>query len=404
MSYFQEQLRDALAQRENDGLRRCLRAIPPRVLDLASNDYLGLSNDARVVEAACEAARTFGTGARASRLVSGNLPIHQQLESEIARFKICESALLFSSGYAANIGVIAALARNGDTVLCDKRNHASLVDACKTAQSNGANVRYYSNIEKLRALLQSNAPVSNAPRPKIQDPKPRTSSTRSAQTRVLVVTDGVFSMDGDVCDLPQLFSLCREFEAVLILDEAHATGTLGTSGRGTIEHFGLDKSEIEIVEIGTLSKALGAQGGFVVGSQTLIDFLTNAARPFVYSTALSPMTCGAALQSLRVLEDEPQLLQRLRDVTRQLANGLKKIGFEARLQPSPIISVLIGDTTRALEVSQSLLELGIWCPAIRPPTVPNGTSRLRVTASATLSHADIARALTAFTKAKRVLE
>ncbi len=371
MSRLDEQLQTELAQREANGLRRKLRAIPHRVLDLASNDYLGLSQDARVIDAAIEAAKTFGTGARASRLVSGNLPIHLQLESELARFKKTESALLFSSGYAANLAVVSILARANDTIFCDKRNHASLVDACKSAQQNGATVRYFGSIAKLRQLLQS--------------------STRNADARRIIVSDGVFSMDGDVCDLPQLFALCREFDAILILDDAHATGTLGASGRGTIEHFGLKKDEISLVEIGTLSKALGAQGGFVCGSKTLVDFLTNAARPFIYSTALSPMLCGAALEALRVLESEPQRLCRLREVTSQFASGLRALGLQVQLQPSPILSVQLGDAKSAVAFSEKLLELGVWCPAIRPPTVPIGTSRLRVAASSELTDADISR-------------
>lgn len=384
MSFFQEQLQAELAQRQSDHLRRHLRQLPHRVLDLASNDYLGLSRDERVVLAAIEAARTFGTGARASRLVSGNLAVHLQLESELARFKGCESALLFSSGFAANLGVVAGLARDKDLVFCDKRNHASLIDACRVAQGNGAIVRYYSSTQKLRALLKS--------------------STRNAINRRLIVSDGVFSMDGDVCDGPQMFALCREFEAILVLDDAHGSGTLGATGRGTIEHFGLDKSEIELVEIGTLSKALGAQGGFVVGSQVLIDFLTNVARPFIYSTGLSPMLCGAALGALRVLDAEPERISRLRDNTTRLAFGLRGLGYEVAAHPSPILSVQIGSAHDAVALSEKLLECGVWCPAIRPPTVPQNSSRLRVTASSELTDDDIARALEAFAQCKDYIE
>lgn len=380
MSHFENSLRDELSQRERDGLRRALRTLPLRVLDLASNDYLGLSQHEEVIEATCEAARKYGAGARASRLVSGHNELHRQLESEIARFKKAESALLFSSGYAANVGVISALAKNGDTVFCDKRNHASLLDACKLAQSNGAKVRYYSHLGKLHTLLESAA----------------TSSTRTNQSRVFIITDGVFSMDGDLCDWPQLVCLAREFNAVLVLDDAHGTGTLGKTGRGTKEHFSVETSGVDIVEIGTLSKALGAQGGFVVGSQTLIDYLVNSSRSFIYSTAIAPPICGAALAALRVLEREPERLQTLRDNTKLLANGLRERGFDVKLQPSPILSVIIGDAQRAVQLSEKLLERNIWCPAIRPPTVPPNTSRLRITASSSLSAEDIERALQVF--------
>lgn len=374
---FDEHLRASLARRENDGLLRRVREVPLQVLDLASNDYLGLSRHEEIIEAACAASRKYGAGARASRLVSGHNELHSTLENEIARFKNAESALLFSSGYAANIGAISALARRGDLLFCDKRNHASIIDACKFAQNNGATVRYYSTTEKLRALLQ-------------------TSSTRSDVSRVYIITDGVFSMDGDVCDWPRLVQLAREFGAVLILDDAHGTGTLGANGRGTKEHFSIDTNGVDIVEIGTLSKALGAQGGFVVGSQTLIDYLINSSRSFIYSTALNPPACGAALQALRVLEREPQRLQSLRDNTRKLAEGLRERGFDVTQQSSPILSVSVGDANRAVELSEKLLALGVWCPAIRPPTVPQNTSRLRVTASSALSDEDIEQALAAF--------
>ena len=377
-----EDLRAQLSQRENDGLLRRVRQVPARVLDLASNDYLGLSRDQSVIEAACNAARKYGAGARASRLVSGHNELHSQLESEIACFKNAENALLFSSGYAANLGVISALAQRGDSLFCDKRNHASLVDACKFAQNNGASVRYYSTTKKLRALFGSH----------------ETSSTRSDNSRVFIITDGVFSMDGDVCDWPRLVQLAREFGAILVLDDAHGTGTLGEKGRGTKEYFAVDANDVDIVEIGTLSKALGAQGGFVVGSQTLIDYLVNSSRSFIYSTALNPPACGAALQALRVLEREPQRLQKLRDNTQMLASGLRERGFDVTQQLSPILSVRIGDAHNALKLSHNLLESGVWCPAIRPPSVPQNTSRLRVTASSELSQEDIARALNAFAK------
>jgi 8-amino-7-oxononanoate synthase len=276
--------------------------------------------------------RRFGAGARASRLVSGHSPIHQQLEDELAHFKNSEAALLFSSGYAANLAVITALARTGDTILCDKRNHASLLDACRLASANGAQLRFYGSLPKLRALLEKRTGVRN---------------------RLLIVSDGVFSMDGDVCDLPQLVALSREFEAILILDDAHGTGTLGASGRGTVEHFKLDKADLDVVEIGTLSKALGAQGGFVVGSRVLIDYLVNMARPFIYSTALAPSLCGAALQALNLVQREPQRLLRLREHTRQLALGLRTAGLDAHLQPSPIIPVIVGDAEQPC-VSQAL--------------------------------------------------
>jgi 7-keto-8-aminopelargonate synthetase-like enzyme len=264
-------------------------------------------------------------------------------------------------------------------VFCDKRNHASLIDGCRFARAGGATVRFYHTLEKLRAMLEK----------------------LPAAARRLIVTDAVFSMDGDLADLPQLAEMAETFDAVLILDDAHGTGVLGPNGHGTVQHYGLSGQGDRFIHLGTLSKAIGAQGGFVAGNREVIDWLINAARPLIYSTGLNPAACGAALAAFEVLQSEPQRLSRLREVTQRLAGGLQNLGFEARLQPSPIIPVMIGEAREAVALSESLLAQGVWCPAIRPPTVPPGTSRLRVTASATLSDANIDRALAAFAAAQR---
>jgi 7-keto-8-aminopelargonate synthetase-like enzyme len=420
-----------LEERREAGLYRALRVLPPDVLDLASNDYLGLARHPEVLQATCEAVKEFGAGARASRLVSGHCEIHEQLESALARFKKCEAALVFPSGYHANLAVITALARSHDLICCDKRNHASLIDACLLAQARGATVRYYDSPSKLRGLLEKGM-VCHAP------------------TNSLIVSDAVYSMDGDLAPLPELLQLATEFDATLILDDAHGTGTLGAHGRGALEYFKDQNSKINrplasvhqskelslrgslsdrgnlafarerlprlvprlamtyfckrsndsstLVQIGTLSKALGSQGGFVCGSKVLIEWLVNAARPFIYTTGLNPAACGAALQSLKIIEREPQRLRRLQDVKTKLAHGLSTLGFDAREQPSPIIPVIVGEAARAVELSEKLLQRGLWCPAIRPPTVPQNSSRLRVTANAELSDADVARVLQAFSE------
>ncbi|PQV63638.1 glycine C-acetyltransferase/8-amino-7-oxononanoate synthase [Abditibacterium utsteinense] len=362
-------LESELKRRESQGLRRFLRAVPEGALDLAANDYLGLSHHPEVIEAAQQAAAKFGTGARASRLVSGHFSLVEELESGIARFKKCEASLVFSSGYAANMGVITALANSQTAIFCHKRNHASLLDACRFAQSSGATLRYFESNQKLRALLQ------NSPFP-----------------QKMIIVDGVFSMDGDVCDLPAILSLAREFDALILLDDAHGTGTLGATGRGTTEHFGLHDERI--VCIGTLSKTLGSQGGFVAGPQVLIDFLLNSSRSFVYSTGLNPPAVGAALKALQMIQREPELVNRCRANARFLAAKLGGLGFEARLQPSPILPVLLRDSKCALELSQKLLENGLWCPAIRPPTVPS--ARLRIGVSARWNDADLACIVTGF--------
>lgn len=365
-----DELRAALAEKEAAGLRRTLRAVPDGVLDLASNDYLGLARHPEVIEAACEAARKYGCGARASRLVSGHTPIHEQLEKELAAWKGCEAALVFPSGYQANVAVITALARRGDIIFCDKRNHASLIDACRLATANGATVRYYDSPSRLETLLQDYA-------------------TKRDAERFLIVSDTVYSMDGDVADLTALSNLAAQCSAVLILDDAHGT---------TIKNA---KCKMQnCIVVGTLSKMLGSQGGFLAASQTVIEWLINAARPFIYSTGLSPANCGAALKALEIMQREPQRIQRLHEITEKLACGLQNIGFDARLNPSPIIPIIVGVAKRAVALSDALLQRGIWCPAIRPPTVPVGTSRLRLTANATLDDETIEHILRTFAQVK----
>jgi 8-amino-7-oxononanoate synthase len=362
-----------LKRRESQDLRRFLRAVPDGALDLASNDYLGLAQHPEVIQAAREATAKYGAGARASRLVSGSYELIENLEAALAGFKRAEAALVFSSGYAANLGVIGALS-NADTALyCHKRNHASLIDGCRFVEHTGASVRFFETKTKLRSLLSN-----------------------SSSLRKIIVVDGVFSMDGDVCELPVLLELAREFDGLILLDDAHGTGTLGLTGRGTCEHFGLHDERI--VEVGTLSKALGSQGGFVAGPQVLVDTLVNGARPFVYSTGLNPAAAGAALQALQIVKREPQRIDRCRSNARHLAQELHNLGFEVALQPSPILPVILNDEKRALEMSARLEERSLWCPAIRPPTVPS--ARLRLTANAGWNEADLQRIVAGFAAAR----
>ena len=372
--------REELQARCDAGLHRRLGVLPAGVLDLSSNDYLGLSRHPEVIESAIKATREFGAGARASRLVSGHFEIHQQLETETAAFKKCPAALVFPSGYHANLAVVTALARRGDTIFCDKRNHASLIDACFLASARGAKVRFYDSLEKLKRLLQADKSAAR-----------------------LIVSDAVFSMDGDIAPLPELFDYLEKFDALLILDDAHGTGVLGATGRGAMEHFSNSKLKIKnskLLQVGTFSKALGGQGGFVAGDEILIEWLINAARSFIYTTGLNPAACGAACASLEIIQREPQRLQRLQEVKEKLARGLIELGFDARAQPTPILPVIIGDAKSAVALSEKLLSQNIWCPAIRPPTVAKNASRLRVTANADLSDLDITRVLEAFKKCR----
>ena len=377
-------------------LTRELRRVPDGALDLASNDYLGLARHPRVIEAAQNAAAKFGTGARASRLVSGHYDLIEELETELARFKNCEAALIFSSGYAANVGTIAALANENCALFCHKRNHASLLDACALAKSP---TRFWESSDKLRALLAS-----------------------SHAARKIIVCDGVFSMDGDLCDLPAIVNLADEFDAIVVLDDAHGTGTLGETGRGTAEFFcdlefqsgtnvlfqsGAKKSRLEehvsaalispaprIITLGTLSKSLGSQGGFVCGPRVLIDYLIGAARSFIYSTGLNPPAVAAALESLRIIEREPQRVQRCRSNAAFLARELGALGYEVAAPESPITPVFADNSAAALQLSARLLERDLWCPAIRPPTVKR--ARLRLTSNASWDETTLQRIVAGF--------
>lgn len=360
------ELQAELDKRAAAHLTRELRRVPDGALDLASNDYLGLAQHPRVIEAAQMAAAKFGTGARASRLVSGHYDLVEELEIELARFKNCEAALVFSSGYAANLGVITALCNDGTALFCHKRNHASLLDACELAK---APTRFWESNEKLWSLLKG-----------------------SHAGRKVIICDGVFSMDGDLCDLPAIVKLADEFDSIVVLDDAHGTGTLGASGRGTVEFYEIESERI--ITLGTLSKALGSQGGFVCGPRVLIDYLVGAARSFVYSTGLNPPAAGVALEALRIIQSEPERVQKCRTNATWLHRELAALGTNVAPQPSPIIPVFSNDNASALQLSARLLERKLWCPAIRPPTVKR--ARLRLTSNASWNENDLERIITGF--------
>ncbi len=326
-----------------------------RLRNFAGNDYLNLSHDPRVIEAACVAAQEAGTGSTASALVCGRTPWHAALETQLAQFKGEEAAILFPTGYAANLGTLAALAGTEDIVLCDRLNHASLVDGCRLS---GAKFRVYrhDDLAGLEAQLHK----------------------ATGFRRRLIVTDSVFSMDGDVAPLPELCALAERFDALLIVDEAHATGVFGTDGHGIAEAQGV--AGRVSVSIGTLSKALGGLGGFVAGSTDLIDYLRNHARPQMFSTALPPAQCAAASAALRIIQAEPERRQLLLKGSARLAQSLRDAGLNLGGQPAgPIIPVLLNDPAKALAVARELESAGYLVAAIRPPTVPQGTSRLRIT-------------------------
>lgn len=359
-----------------EGLLRKTRCVRPlgegwcevegrRLRNFASNDYLGLAGDPRLHEAATAALSECGSGARASALVCGRTEWHQRLEQRLTTFEGTEAALLFPTGYAANVGTIAALVGHGDVVLCDRLNHASLVDGC---QLSGARLRVYphGDIETVERELVKAADAR----------------------RKLIVTDSLFSMDGDAAPLKELWDAAARHGAMLLVDEAHATGVFGTTGRGLTEESGLEGRPI--IKVGTLSKALGSQGGFVAGPRALIDWLFTTARTQMFSTALAPAACAAACAALDVVEREPLRRQRLLSEAERLRRRLTSSGLQIPTGTvGPIIPVLLGDPEQTLAAARALEERGHLVAAIRPPTVPRGTSRLRISLTVQHTPADV---------------
>ena len=345
-----------------------------RVLVLASNNYLGLATHPSVVEAAREAAKVWGAGASGSRLTSGNLDLHESLERDIADFKHTEAALLFGSGYEANTGAIPALAGSDDLILSDQLNHASLIDGCRLSRAE-TRVYRHGDADHVRELL----------------------ADRSRFRRCLIVTDGVFSMDGDLAPLPELHAIASEHGAWLYVDDAHGVGVLGGAGGGTLEYFGMQPSNV--VQMGTLSKALGASGGYIAGGRVLIDYLRNAARSFIFTTAPSPAPVAAARAALRLLRAEPERREQLSLNAGHLRALLSQRGLEVPHGVTPIIPILLGSSERALAVAEALEHAGVWAPAIRPPTVPDSAARLRVSVMATHTVEDLERAADAIAEA-----
>jgi 8-amino-7-oxononanoate synthase len=384
-----EWINSELDRLDHEGLRRKRRCVRPlaggrcavdgrELSNFAGNDYLDLAGDARVIAAATEALQQSGTGARASALVCGRTEWHERLEERLAAFEGTEAAILFPTGYAANVGTITALVGPGDTVFCDRLNHASLVDGCRLS---GARFRVYPHcdltglereLEKPTGTHEARTP---APSSLISQPSSLIPPLR------LIVTDSVFSMDGDLAPLPQLCDLAERHGAMLLVDEAHATGVFGARGRGVAELKGVEGRGI--IRVGTLSKAIGAQGGFVCGPQRLIDWLWNSARTQMFSTALAPAACAAACAALDIIEREPERRARLLRMCDWFRSRLVESGIATPASSTgPIVPIIVGDATRTMQAAQGLEERGFLVGAIRPPTVPRGTSRLRISITA----------------------
>ncbi len=337
-------------------------------LTFCSNNYLGIANNPLVIKAVKDAVEKYGWGAGASRLVSGNMKLHEALEGEISRFKGKEASIVFPTGYMANIGTISSLVSKGDLAICDKLNHASIIDGCRLS---GADFRVYPHcdMEKLENILKK--------------------STK--YTRKLIITDTVFSMDGDLAPLPDIVRIAHKYKAMVMVDEAHGTGVFGKKGRGVVEHFSLSK-KVDIV-MGTLSKAVGSLGGYVAGDADLINYLRNKARPFMYTTALPPAVCAASIAGIKLIQKDSSLRKSLWNNVRYLKEKLDLLNLDVISSESPIIPILIGDAKRAVDVSKLLYKRGILIPAIRPPTVPARSSRLRLTVMSTHTREDLERLL-----------
>ncbi len=335
-----------------------------KVLNFCSNNYLGLADDIRLRQSAMEGIAQYGLGSGASRLVCGNMKPFEELEQSIARFKGTESSLVFSSGYMANQGIISSLFDRADIIFSDRLNHASIVDGILLSRAEWK--RYpHRDINALEAMLKE---------------------SKGFKKRA-IITDTVFSMDGDIAPLDQLVSLAKEYDAWLMVDEAHALGVLGENGRGAAEHFGIEK-QIDI-QMGTLSKAVGSYGAYCCGSKNLMEYLINCSRSFIYTTALPPAIVAASLKALQIIQQEPHRRQKLWENTKYLAQGLRDLGFNILQSQTPIIPILTKDPEVAVKFSKKLFEEGVFIQAIRPPTVPQDTARLRLTVMATHTREDL---------------
>ena len=336
-------------------------------LMLSSNSYLGLCNDQRLKQTARDAIEKYGVGSGGSRMTSGSYEVHKKLEDEIAAFKGAEAALLFNTGYMANVGAISSIAGKDWVIFSDRLNHASIIDGCRLS---GAEIVIYEHCDA-------------------SDLEKKAHSHRGR--RALVVTDGLFSMDGDIAPLPEIVQVVKKYNMLLMVDDAHATGILGENGGGTADYFGL-QNEIDI-QMGTFSKALASEGGFIAGNRDLIDYLTNKARSFIFSTALAPSTVAVSLRALEIVQAEPRLRQSLIANSAWFREKLREIGFEIMDFPTPIISIVLGQPELTVNFSNRLMEKNIFVSAIRPPTVPQGTSRLRINLMATHTVDDLAPAI-----------
>jgi len=385
LAYLSTEL-DALKQQ---GLYRHLRILDEQqkakttfdhreVVNLSSNNYLGLATHPRLVEAALETTRRLGVGSGSVRTIAGTMDIHMELERRLATFKKTESVVVFQSGFAANAGTVAAVLSKDDFVVSDELNHASIIDGSRLSRAT-IKVFPHKDVDAARRVLRD----------------------LPGDRRKLLITDGVFSMDGDLGALPELCGVAEEFGAIMMVDDAHASGVFGRNGRGTIDHFKMH-GRVDI-QVGTLSKAIGALGGYVAGSKALIEFLYHRARPFLFSTSHPPAVAASCIAALDVLEQEPQIIDRLWENTRFFKSGLSALGFNTGLSESPITPVIVGEGARAMKLSDRLFEEGVFAQGLAFPTVARDKARVRTIVTATHTRDDLQFALDVFAKVGREL-
>ncbi|MBF0492633.1 MAG: 8-amino-7-oxononanoate synthase [Deltaproteobacteria bacterium] len=369
-----------------------------KLLNFSSNNYLGLANDHRLKDAAIQATEQFGTSSGASRLITGSMSLHQQLEEKIAQFKNTEAALVFNSGYQANLGIITALLREGDEIYSDELNHASIIDGCRLSKAT-TKVYRHNDMNHLGELLKSNCHPHPDPLPsrergqyslsspdggQYHSPLPRGEGA-GGRVKRLIVTDSIFSMDGDLAPLQDLAALAEKYDCYLMVDEAHATGVFGKNGKGLVEAIWPDGRpsylQENLIQMGTFGKALGSFGAYVAAATDVIELLINKARSFIYTTSLPPGVLAASLRAIEIVEQEPERRAKLWENIHHFSKVLNasRLTFHASQISSPIIPILMGSSEKALELSQKLFEQGFWVSAIRYPTVAKGSERLRLT-------------------------
>ena len=350
------------------------------VINLSSNNYLGLTTHPRLKQRALEAIEKFGVGSGAVRTIAGTMTLHMELEEKIAKFKHVEASVVFQSGFTANAGTVQAILGRDDVIVSDELNHASIIDGCRLSRAE-IKVFPHKDVEACEKLLKE---------------------LEGRKCRKLLVTDGVFSMDGDIAPLPQLVALAEKYGCIMMVDDAHASGVLGRNGRGTVDHYNLH-GRVDI-QVGTLSKAIGALGGYVCSTRNTIEFLYHRARPFLFSTSHPPSVAATCIAAFEVLEEQPQLTEQLWANTRFFKQGLKRLGFNTGVSETPITPVIVGEAAVAHELSRELFSAGVFAQSIGYPTVPHGKARIRTIVTATHTQGELSLALEILEKVGKKLK